>query len=43
MYFMREFLILFHHLSKAYKFAIDTVGIDFFKSHEIWGDYLKYL
>jgi cleavage stimulation factor subunit 3 len=28
---------------KAYKFAIDTVGIDFFKSHEIWGDYLKYL
>lgn len=28
---------------KAYKFAIETVGIDFFKSHEIWGDYLKYL
>jgi cleavage stimulation factor subunit 3 len=28
---------------KAYKFALDTVGIDFFHSHEIWGDYLRYL
>lgn len=28
---------------KAYNFAIDTVGHDFFSSNEIWGDYLKYL
>lgn len=28
---------------KAYKFAIDTVGNDFFKSDELWGDYLRYL
>lgn len=28
---------------KAYTFALDNVGIDFFQSHEIWGDYLKYL
>lgn len=28
---------------KAYNFAIETVGHDFFSSNEIWGDYLKYL
>lgn len=28
---------------KAFNFAIETVGIDFFESHEIWKDYLKYL
>ena len=28
---------------KAYNFAIETVGHEFFSSNEIWGDYLKYL
>lgn len=28
---------------KAFNFAIETVGIDFFQSHELWKDYLKYL